>query len=65
MTIQVNLSGEAEFLLKDLAELQDGDLAMTVKKAIATESFLLKHARVGYKILLQCPNGEIQQVILR
>ena len=65
MTMRVILSGDTEILLEDLAKLQNADLAMTIKKALATEAFLLKHAKVGYKILLQSPDGEITQVILR
>lgn len=65
MTIELSISGQAETLLQDLSALSGNDLDKTLKKALATEAYFAKHAKVGYKILLQAPDGELREVILK
>jgi hypothetical protein len=65
MTIELTISGESETLLQDLSALSGNDLAKTLKKALTTEAFFSKHVKVGYKILLQAPDKELREVILK
>jgi len=65
MTIRVTISGEPESLLRDLSKLLGKDLNQTFRKALATEAYFAKHAKVGYKILLQAPDGELREVLLK
>jgi hypothetical protein len=51
MTIQLTISGK--------------DLNQTFRKALATVTYFSKHVKVGYKILLQAPDGELKEAILK
>jgi hypothetical protein len=65
MTIQLTIAGEPEALLKDLSKLLGKDLNQTFRRALATEAYFARHTKVGYKILLQAPDGELSEVILK
>jgi hypothetical protein len=65
MTIQLKISGEPESLLRDLSKLLGKDLNQTFRRALATEAYFARHTKVGYKILLQTPDGELREVILK
>lgn len=63
--LALTISGEPEALLKDLSKLSGNDLNKTLKKALATEAYFARHAKVGYKILIQAPDGELREVLLK
>ena len=65
MTILLKISGEPESLLRDLSKLLGKDLNQTFRRALATEAYFARHVKVGYKILLQAPDGELREVILK
>jgi hypothetical protein len=65
LTIKLTISGEPEALLKDLAKLLNKDLNQTLRRALANEAYFSRHVKVGYKILMQAPDGEIREVILK
>lgn len=63
--ISVSLSADAAQLLEYLAQTQGITQNEALRKAIATEAYLLKEMKEGSKILLQKPDKEIREVVFR
>ncbi|WP_027401581.1 ribbon-helix-helix protein, CopG family [Aphanizomenon flos-aquae] len=63
--MSVSLSDDIARLLEFLAESQGISQNEALRKAIATEAYLLKERQQGTKVLLQRPDKEIREVLFR
>lgn len=63
--MSISLSGDITRLLEFLAETQGISQNEALRKAIATEAFLLEERLQGSKLLLQKSNKEICEVVFR
>ena len=63
--ISVSLSDDAANLLEFLAQSQGITQNEALRKAIATEAYLLKERLEGTKVLFQKPDQEIREVLFR
>ncbi|MBD2124565.1 CopG family transcriptional regulator [Trichocoleus sp. FACHB-262] len=63
--MSVSLPGDVAQLLESLAETQGISQNEALRKAIATEAYLLQERLQGSKVLLQKPDKEIREVIFR
>jgi Ribbon-helix-helix protein, copG family len=63
--LSVSLSDDAANLLEFLAQSQGITQNEALRKAIATEAYLLEERTQGTKVLLQKPDKEIREVLFR
>lgn len=63
--LSVILSDEAERLLNDLANIQGITKSEALRKAIATESYLLEERVKGSKVFVRSKNNELMEVVFR
>ncbi|HEY9798722.1 MAG TPA: ribbon-helix-helix protein, CopG family [Leptolyngbyaceae cyanobacterium] len=63
--MSISLSGDIARLLEFLAESQGISQNEALRKAIATEAYLLQERQQGTKVLLQKPDKEIREVLFR
>ncbi|MBC1225263.1 hypothetical protein GNF10_34215 [Nostoc sp. UCD121] len=63
--MSVSLPGDTASMLEFLAESQGISQNEALRKAIATEAYLLQERQQGTKVLLQKPNREIREVLFR
>jgi hypothetical protein len=63
--MSISMSGDVAQLLEFLAETQGVSQNEALRKAIATEAYLLEERLQGSKVLLQKPDKEIREVIFR
>jgi hypothetical protein len=63
--MSISLTGDATEMLKFLAESQGITQNEALRKAIATEAYLLQERQKGSKVLLQKSDNEIREVIFR
>ena len=63
--LSISLSNDAADLLEFLAQTQGITQTEALRKAIATEYYLLEERRKGSKILLQKSDKEICEVLFR
>ncbi len=63
--MSVTLSDEPAASLEWLATTQGISQVEALRKAIATEAFLLKEQKAGSKILLSNPKKEVREVLFR
>lgn len=63
--MSISLSGDAARLLDFLAESQGISQNEALRRAIATEAYLLEERLNGSKVLLQKSDKEIREVIFR
>jgi hypothetical protein len=61
----VSFSGDVARMLEYLAETQGISQVEALRKAIATEAYLLQERMQGSKVLLQKPDKEIREVLFR
>jgi hypothetical protein len=63
--ISFSLSGDTAQLLELLAKSQGITQNEALRKAIATEAYIRREIEKGTNILLQKPDGKIQEVVFR
>ena len=63
--LSVILSDEAERLLDGLANTQGITKSEALRKAIATESYLLEERMEGSKVFVRRKNNELMEVVFR
>jgi len=63
--MSISLSGDAARMLEFLAEAQGITQNEALRKAIATEAYLLQERMQGSKVLLQKPSQDIREVVFR
>lgn len=63
--MSVSFSGDVARMLEYLAETQGISQVEALRKAIATEAYLLQERMHGSKVLLQKPDKEIREVLFR
>ncbi|AFZ61451.1 DUF2188 domain-containing protein [Anabaena cylindrica FACHB-243] len=63
--MSITLSGDIANLLEYLASSQGITQNEALRKAIATEGYLLEERQQGSKILIQKPDKEIREVLFR
>lgn len=63
--LSVSLSDDAADLLEFLAQSQSITQNEALRRAIATEAYLLKERIDGTKVLFQKPDREIREVLFR
>ena len=63
--MSISLSGDAAQLLDFLSENQGVTQNEALRKAIATEAYLLQERMQGSKVLLQKSDNDIREVIFR
>jgi Mn-dependent DtxR family transcriptional regulator len=63
--LSISLSDDAAKLLEFLAQTQGITQNEALRKAIATEAYLLEERMQGTKVLLQKPDKEIREVVFR
>ncbi|MBW4460470.1 MAG: hypothetical protein KME47_09555 [Nodosilinea sp. WJT8-NPBG4] len=62
--MSINLTGDAAEYLEDLAESQGITQTEALRRAIATESYIQKSIKEGYRVLLQ-NKDEIREIVFR
>lgn len=63
--MSISLTGDSAQLLELLAEIQGVSQNEALRRAIATEAYLMEERRQGSKVLLQKSDKEIREVIFR
>ena len=63
--MSISLSGDIARLLEFLADSQGISQNEALRRAIATEAYLLQERQQGTKVLLQKPDKEIREVLFR
>lgn len=63
--MSVSLSGDIARMLEFLAKSQGISQNEALRKAIATEAYLLQERMQGTKVLLQHPDKEVREVLFR
>ncbi|QJB47221.1 ribbon-helix-helix protein, CopG family [Dolichospermum flos-aquae] len=63
--MSISLSADVAAMLTFLAESQGISQNEALRKAIATEAYLLQERQQGTKVLLQRPDKEIREVLFR
>lgn len=63
--LSVSLAEDVSQLLESLAKSQGITKNEAIRKAIATEAYLLQERLGGSKILLQKPDKEVREVLFR
>lgn len=63
--MSVSLSGDIARMLEFLAKSQGISQNEALRKAIATEAYLLEERMQGTKVLLQHPDKEVREVLFR
>ena len=63
--MSVSLSGDIARMLEFLAKSQGISQNEALRKAIATEAYLLRDRIEGTKVLLQHPDKEVREVLFR
>lgn len=63
--LSISLSDDAANLLEFLAQTQGITQNEALRRAIATEAYLLEERMQGTKVLLQKPDKEIREVLFR
>lgn len=63
--MSVSLSGDISRMLEFLAKSQGISQNEALRKAIATEAYLLQERTQGTKVLLQHPDKEVREVLFR
>ncbi len=63
--LSISLSDDAANLLEFLAQTQGITQNEALRRAIATEAYLLQERMQGTKVLLQKPDKEIREVLFR
>jgi len=63
--MSISLSGDAAQLLEFIAQTQGITQNEALRKAIATEAYLLEERMQGSKVLLQKSDKEVREVIFR
>ncbi|AGY58905.1 ribbon-helix-helix protein, CopG family [Gloeobacter kilaueensis] len=64
--LTVNLSDDALADLEQIAKAQGITLTEAIRKALATEGYLLRETKLGRKILVQDPSTkEIRELVFR
>ena len=63
--MSVSLSGDIARMLEFLAESQGISQNEALRKAIATEAYLLQERLQGTKVLLQHPDTQVREVLFR
>ncbi|MEM7555279.1 MAG: hypothetical protein AAF378_14485 [Cyanobacteria bacterium P01_A01_bin.84] len=63
--MSVSLSGDIAGMLEFLAKSQGISQNEALRKAIATEAYLLQERLQGTKVLLQHPDREVREVLFR
>lgn len=63
--LSISLSDDAANLLEFLAKTQGITQNEALRKAIATEAYLLEERMQGTKLLLQKPDKEIRELLFR
>jgi predicted transcriptional regulator len=63
--LTVNLPEGVLAELKRLAELRNTTITSTLRRAIATESFVTQELESGGKLLIQKPDATIREIVIQ